>query len=158
MKTSLGSDSSFSMFMLEFLFYQINIIFYLIQILQYAGRKEIRNVTRKEIALGLRKMTPVLLAAGQDCSLEMMDAQDKAVRILEGKTRIYVLSETNNAKKTVCISEDIVMIRQCICNKEFFNPEKYDHPSLEIWEEGKLIESVDGVTVLMVIARELRQN
>ena len=83
------------MFMLEFLFLHINLIFYLIQILQYAGRKEIRNVTRKKIALGLRKMTPVLLSAGSDCTLEMMDAQDQAVRILEGKNRIYALSETN---------------------------------------------------------------
>ena len=115
-------------------------------------------MTRKEIALGLRKMTPVLLSAGPDCTLEMTDAQDQAVRILEGKNRIYALSETNNVKKTVCISEDIVMIRQCICNKEFFNPEKYDHPLLEIWEEGKLVERVDGGTVLMVIAKELRQN
>lgn len=130
----------------------------MIQILQHAGRKEIRNVTRKEIAMGLRKMTPVLLSAGSDCTLEMTDAQDQAVRILEGKTRIYVLSEINNAKKTVCISENIVMIRQCICNKEFFNPERYDHPLLEVWEDGKLVESVDGGTVLMVIARELRQN
>lgn len=130
----------------------------MIQILQYAGRKETRNLTRKEIAMGLRKMTAILLSAGPDCTLEMTDAQDQAVRILEGKTRIYVLSETNNAKKTVCISEDISMIRQCICNKDFFNPERYDHPSLEIWEDGKLIESVDGGTVLMAIARELRQN
>ena len=87
--------------------------------------------------------------------LQAMNGADYTSKT-ERKTRIYVLSETNHTKKTVCVSEDITVIHKCIYNQKFFDPDRCDYPELEIWENGKLFDTANGRDALMVIAREIK--
>ena len=71
--------------------------------------------------------------------------------------RIYVLQEYN-AGMTVCISEDIGMIRSQICSKKYFDPKRETYPILSMWENGKEVWKIEGSEVLKRIAKEMREN
>lgn len=67
--------------------------------------------------------------------------------------KIYILSNENYDRNgTVCVSEDINMIRTSIC--EDFNIQ-HDYPRLEIWENGKKISETTGNDVLRKVADEM---
>ena len=60
--------------------------------------------------------------------------------------KIYVLLKQGyEGSETVCVSEDINIIRTSIC--EDFDA-KEDYPELEIWEDGKMINGTTGSDVL----------
>lgn len=67
--------------------------------------------------------------------------------------KIYVLEEYNTGR-TACISEDINMIRNKMCDKSYFDPRYNDYPILTIWENGNSIEKIEGGNVLKKIAKE----
>ncbi len=68
--------------------------------------------------------------------------------------KIYVLEEYNTGR-TACISENVNIVRNQMCNKEFFSPEYNDFPILTIWENGLQIEKIEGGAVLKRIAKEI---
>lgn len=69
--------------------------------------------------------------------------------------KIFVLKEKNNAR-TVCVSEDIQLIRKSMCDKTYFDPEEGCYPVLSIWENGVETENVEGGMVLRKIAENLK--
>ena len=69
--------------------------------------------------------------------------------------KIFVLEEYNT-QRTVCISEDILLIRKAMCNKEYFSTEYNDYPILTIWENGKQVDKIEGMNVLKRIAHEMQ--
>lgn len=70
--------------------------------------------------------------------------------------KIFVLEEYNT-QRTVCISEDILLIRKAMCNKEYFSTEYNDYPILTIWENGKQIDKIEGMNVLRRISDEVNK-
>ena len=70
--------------------------------------------------------------------------------------KIFVLEEYNT-QRTVCISEDILLIRKAMCNKEYFSTEYNDYPILTIWENGKQIDKIEGMNVLRRISDEINK-
>lgn len=70
------------------------------------------------------------------------------------KMKIFVLEEYNT-QRVVCISEDILLIKKAMCNKEYFSTEYNDYPILTIWENGKQTDKIEGMDVLRKIAYEI---
>ena len=70
--------------------------------------------------------------------------------------KIYVLEEYNTGR-TACISEDINMIRNKMCDKSYFNPRYDNYPILTICENGNNIEKIEGGNVLRKIAEEINK-
>lgn len=66
--------------------------------------------------------------------------------IEDKKNRIYVLQE-DCTKRTICVSEDILLIQDCLRNEKRFHPFCW-YPVLSIWENGKLFNTVSGGRVL----------
>lgn len=63
--------------------------------------------------------------------------------IRDDKKRIYVLQE-DCTKRTLCVSEDITLIKECLrTEKRFYLPFSW-YPVLSIWENGKLYNTVSG--------------
>ena len=68
--------------------------------------------------------------------------------------KIYVLLKQNyDGSDTVCVSEDINVIRKSICID--LNPSE-DYPELEIWENGVEIYKTTGSDVLKKVVEEIR--
>lgn len=65
--------------------------------------------------------------------------------------KIYVLEE-DNSEYTVCVSENIDLIKTQLCNKKHFRYDTY--PVLKIWENGIQIDEVGGLEVIKRIAKE----
>ena len=70
--------------------------------------------------------------------------------------KIYVLKE-DNTNTLACVSEDIILIRKTICNRELFHPDT-SYPVLTIWENGNMLDKVYGAETLKRIAQEIREN
>lgn len=70
--------------------------------------------------------------------------------------KIFILEEYNT-QRTVCISENILLIKKAMCNKEYFSTEYNDYPILTIWENGKQIDKIEGMNVLRRISNELNK-
>lgn len=67
--------------------------------------------------------------------------------------KIYVLKEYGT-KRLACISEDVQLIKETLCDKKYFDGE-YDYPMLSIFENGGEIERVEGGEVLKRITKEI---
>mgnify|MGYP004567403055 FL=1 len=70
--------------------------------------------------------------------------------------KIFVLEEYNT-QRTMCISEDILLIKKARCNKEYFSTKYNDYPILTIWENGKQIDKMEGMNVLRRISDEVNK-
>lgn len=67
--------------------------------------------------------------------------------------KIYVLLRQNyDGSNSVCISENIMKIRTCICKQ--FNL-KEDYPEFEIWDNGEILYRTSGNDVLHAISKEI---
>lgn len=70
--------------------------------------------------------------------------------------KIFVLEEYNT-QRTMCISEDILLIKKAMCNKEYFSTKYNDYPILTILENGKQIYKMEGMNVLRRISDEVNK-
>lgn len=66
--------------------------------------------------------------------------------------KIYILEEYNT-ERTVCVSENINMIRHQLHNEEFFSPEYNDYPILKIWENGVEIKKLEGMDLIATLEK-----
>ena len=71
--------------------------------------------------------------------------------------KIYVLEEYNT-DRIVCISENILLIKKQLCNKEYFNTVYQDYPIMSVWYNGIQIEKFEGMDVLRKVAEIINNN
>ncbi len=71
--------------------------------------------------------------------------------------KIYVLEEYNT-DRIVCISENILLIKKQLCNKEYFNTVYQDYPIMSVWDNGIQIEKFEGMDVLRKVAEIINNN
>lgn len=71
--------------------------------------------------------------------------------------KIYVLKEYNT-DRIVCISENILLIKKQLCNKEYFSTEYSDYPIMSVWDNGIQIEKFEGMDVLRKVAEVINNN
>ena len=71
--------------------------------------------------------------------------------------KIYVLEE-HNTDRIVSISEDILLIKKQLCNKEYFSTEYLDYPIMSVWDNGIQIEKFEGMDVLRKVAEIINNN
>ena len=75
--------------------------------------------------------------------------------IVDKKNRIYVLQD-DYSKRTICVTEDISLIQDCLHNEKKFNP--YGYPVLSIWENGKLFNTTQGWISKTIVESLSRAN